>query len=325
MRSPVNIFLTGLSLAQFLLATNYIGLLVVEQVRKMCYQFSWTSPVTFYKLFNVNASVIFHTTAFMHTLALAIFRTSALRWPLSANRFIFSNDWAIVTSITIWTVVPFVCFPVFFSSRVTPVPQGAARTCQLEEMYDLTYADTVLVQCIFWVFGIVLKLLPCVILVILLLALIRSLQSVESRRQEALRKRSVVRGRKGGLKTTHALVAILVLCSLVELPHGILNLCTAINGQSFAVRIYDCLGPLLEMLTLLYSSVNFVLYCIMSNEFLTTFRTLFLSAPKEPIASIPRYTRSMSNIPRNGESMVLLESTRSNKQYPTILVEPRVQ
>lgn len=36
MRTPINIFLTGLSVAQFLLDTNYIGLLLFE-----CFRLLW--------------------------------------------------------------------------------------------------------------------------------------------------------------------------------------------------------------------------------------------------------------------------------------------
>ncbi|KAH7704723.1 Protein EGL-6 a, partial [Aphelenchoides avenae] len=63
----------------------------------------------------------------------------------------------------------------------------------------------------------------------------------------------------------------------VEFPHGILNLCTAIYGETFGVRIYDHVGSFMEMLTLLYSSVSFILYCTTSDDFLRTFRKLFLA------------------------------------------------
>ncbi|KIH69454.1 hypothetical protein ANCDUO_00202 [Ancylostoma duodenale] len=50
----------------------------------------------------------------------------------------------------------------------------------------------------------------------------------------------------------------------------------AIYGEEFGIRIYDHVGSFMEMLTLLYSSLSFALYCSMSNDFLTTFRTLFM-------------------------------------------------
>ncbi len=56
-----------------------------------------------------------------------------------------------------------------------------------------------------------------------------------------------------------------LLCVLVEFPHGLLNLCTGIFGAAFGFLVYDHLGSFMEMLTLLYSSINFVLYCTMLN------------------------------------------------------------
>lgn len=67
----------------------------------------------------------------------------------------------------------------------------------------------------------------------------------------------------------------------VELPHGCLNLLTAMYGESFGIRIYDHLGSFMEMLTLLYSSISFVLYCTMSNDYLRTFRSLFCPCSDE--------------------------------------------
>lgn len=77
-------------------------------------------------------------------------------------------------------------------------------------------------------------------------------------------------------RTTRMLIAVMLLVVIVELPHGILNLITGIYGSEFGVRIYDQLGSFMEMLTLLYSSINFLLYTFMSNQFMHTFRRVFI-------------------------------------------------
>lgn len=193
--------------------------------------------------------------------------------------------------------------------------------CEMEgPLYDLSYQESpLLVSAVFWAFGIVFKLLPSLILSILLIALIRSLKSVERRRKNWKRtqganictnsERKAKRKLTTRPRTTRMLVIILLLCVMVshylmsdrmwllycydylyyfvydyhetyvwfqvELPMGILNLCVAIYGEEFGNRYYDPVGNLMEMLTLLYSSVSFVLYCTMSNEYLSTFRALF--------------------------------------------------
>ncbi|CAD5216903.1 unnamed protein product [Bursaphelenchus okinawaensis] len=318
MRTPINIFLTGLSMAQFLLGTNYLALMVFEYFRSRCYVFSWSYMATSYRLINVNFNVVFHTVAFAHTLAVALFRLLALKWPLRANRFLFCNTWALSSSLGIWIVVPFLCIPVFLTSHVAP---ASNRGCNFNGMYDLTYSeDSFMVSAVFWMFGIVLKLIPSLILAFLLAALIRSLETMEHRRQDTLhRKISVLRRCNNRPKTTHTLLAILILCFVVEFPHGILNLFTAIYGDKFGINIYDQLGSFMEMLTLLYSSISFILYCVTSNDFLRTFRNIFLKKKKRiDESSMKRNSRSVSNNnTRPIESMTLIAP---KGPYPTIVL-----
>ncbi|KAI6235232.1 Thyrotropin-releasing hormone receptor [Aphelenchoides besseyi] len=317
MQTSVNVFLVGLSFAQFLLDTNYLGLLVFEQFRLLCFEFFWGYTANAYKLINVNLNVIFHTVAFTHTLALAIFRSLCLRWPIRANRFISFNDWAISCSIMIWLTVPVLCIPVYFTSTVSLITEPEEEVCKFDVMYDLRYADNpLLVSLVFWSFGVVVKLVPSIIFICLLGSIIRSLQSVENRREQCLRKRATgIHKRNGGpLKTTHTLIIILILCTLVELPHGLLNLLTAVNGEEFGVKIYDKVGSLLEFLTLLYSSINFCLYVVTNGDFRRTFHLLFLAKSDQQIPSIPR-SRSISNLPqltRTAESVGLIDSSRTS-------------
>ncbi|KAI6188394.1 Thyrotropin-releasing hormone receptor [Aphelenchoides besseyi] len=321
MQTSVNVFLVGLSFAQFLLDTNYLGLLVFEQFRLLWYssvifEFFWGYTANAYKLINVNLNVIFHTVAFAHTLALAIFRILCLRWPIRANRFISFNDWAISCSIMIWLIVPVLCIPVYFTSRVSLITEREDEVCKFDVMYDLRYADNpLLVSLVFWSFGVIAKLVPSIIFIFLLGSIIRSLQSVENRREQCLRKRATgIHKRNGGpLKTTHTLIIILVLCTM--LPHGLLNLLTAVNGEEFGVKIYDKVGSLLEFLTLLYSSINFCLYVVTNGDFRRTFHLLFLSKSSQQIPSIPRCSRSVSNLPqltRTAESVGLIGNCRTS-------------
>lgn len=72
------------------------------------------------------------------------------------------------------------------------------------------------------------------------------------------------------------LVIIVLLLVVVELPQGILCFFVGIWGHDFAYRVYNPLGNLFELLTLVYSSINFLLYCTMSSQFSHAFRQLFI-------------------------------------------------
>uniref|UniRef100_A0A9J2NZF3 G-protein coupled receptors family 1 profile domain-containing protein n=1 Tax=Ascaris lumbricoides TaxID=6252 RepID=A0A9J2NZF3_ASCLU len=243
MRTPINVLLAGLSFSQWMLASNYLGLLTVEH-----YRMQWT-------------------------------------------------ELALITTCVIWLIVPIICSPIFFTSQVGEI-QVDYMNCSLRVMYDLNYSqNAALVKFVFWMFGIVVKLIPSTLLSFLLIALIRLLHNVERKRSKWQKKsegceplkNSVIRSKRSFMSTTRK------TRMLVELPHGALNLCTGIYGETFGIRIYDHLGSFMEMLTLLYSSISFVLYCSMSNDFLHTFQSLFCTcfcAPNNGAAAYYPVTRA---------------------------------
>ncbi len=76
------------------------------------------------------------------------------------------------------------------------------------------------------------------------------------------------------LRNSVMLLVIVFLFILVEFPNGIMNVLAGVYGKSFR-DVYLKLGDFFDMLTLLYSSINFVLYCTMSSQFRNTFRQVF--------------------------------------------------
>uniref|UniRef100_A0A914ZFQ6 G-protein coupled receptors family 1 profile domain-containing protein n=1 Tax=Parascaris univalens TaxID=6257 RepID=A0A914ZFQ6_PARUN len=173
MRTPINVLLAGLSFSQWMLASNYLGLLTVEHYRMQCYSLPWTYPLAWYRLVNVNFNVVFHTVAFSHALVIAVFRYGALRWPVQASRYLYRTELALITTCVIWLIVPIICSPIFFTSQVGEI-QVDYMNCSLRVMYDLNYSqNAALVKFVFWMFGIVVKLIPSTLLSFLLIALIR--------------------------------------------------------------------------------------------------------------------------------------------------------
>uniref|UniRef100_A0AC34FLZ4 G-protein coupled receptors family 1 profile domain-containing protein n=1 Tax=Panagrolaimus sp. ES5 TaxID=591445 RepID=A0AC34FLZ4_9BILA len=231
MRTPINVLLTGLSTAQFLLALNYLIFLAIEQLKILCYEFPWSYGVAVYRFFNVNLNIVFHTVAFAHTIVVAIFRYGAIRWPIAANRTLLQNKTAFYASLAVWHVVPIICIPVFLSSKVAKT-EGL---CQMKQMYDLNYSkNAALVAGIFWMFGIVLKLIPSLVLSVFLILLIKSLRRVERRRQigfsapnlknnDVNSQSSLLTANSGRnarmiatQRTTRMLIAIMILCVSVS-------------------------------------------------------------------------------------------------------------
>lgn len=130
------------------------------------------------------------------------------------------------------------------------------------------------------------KLLPCSILTVISIWLIRALYNA-NQHQKNLRNYStcpaaekmVKRQHKADKRTdrtTKMLLAVLLLFLVTELPQGILGLMSGLLGWCFFKRCYDLFGELMDFLALVNGAINFILYCTMSRQFRTTFRQLLL-------------------------------------------------
>ncbi len=354
-RTPTNVLLTGLSLAQLMLVANYIALQSFLMCRDACCSGVWNFSGAWYMYLNVNFNLVFHTVAFTHTVILSIFRFMSIQWPVAARAIIHSQrPWR--WSLLIFLIVPFLCIPVYLTATIGHV--GKNYSGCIDDSYDLQFVnDPILLSAVFWLFGIAFKLIPCSLLAVFSGLLINSIRQANLRKQRLLDPnyridrpsvtngsvalttatssgRAEPRGRASGgtvdeprrrasgvtvvrSRTTRMLIAVACCCFVVEFTHGILNLLTAVYGSDFGEKIYNQLGDLFEMLTLLYSSINFVLYCVMSTDFLRAFARLFCPQIVHR-AVVRRTTRRKNASASNPRTKKLSDLTqfRQMKQKP---------
>lgn len=77
-------------------------------------------------------------------------------------------------------------------------------------------------------------------------------------------------------RTTRMLVAVLILFLVTEIPQGVMALLSGVLGNQFFTRCYSTgMGEILDLLALLNSAINFLLYCSMSRQFRRAARTQF--------------------------------------------------
>ncbi|CAH2073783.1 unnamed protein product, partial [Iphiclides podalirius] len=86
------------------------------------------------------------------------------------------------------------------------------------------------------------------------------------------------------------LVALLGLFLATELPQALFGLLTAIAPQLFQ-QCYYAFGEVMDLMALVGSAVNFVLYCSMSRQFRNTFRRL-----AHKILPLARRTSEFGNV-----------------------------
>ena len=72
------------------------------------------------------------------------------------------------------------------------------------------------------------------------------------------------------------LLAIVMVFLITELPQGFVHILSAIYTNDVYANVYMQLGDLFDLLSLVNSCVNFVIYCAMSSEYRHTFCLVLL-------------------------------------------------
>lgn len=130
----------------------------------------------------------------------------------------------------------------------------------------------------FWSNGLIFKVIPCILLTISIISLLKIIADVGHRKKSLCEfmKKKVPKDH-----TTPMLVAVLSIFLLAELPQGVMLVMTGIfSSQTFRKNIYVPLGDFMDLLSLINSAVNFLIYCAMSRKFRIVFFQLFFACHK---------------------------------------------
>ncbi|XP_034483145.1 sex peptide receptor [Drosophila innubila] len=161
---------------------------------------------------------------------------------------------------------------------------------------ELALNDLPLRNATFLIYSVLIKLIPCFALTVLSVRLIGALLEAKKRRKilachAANDMQPIVNGKvitpsqpksskllekeKQTDRTTRMLLAVLLLFLITEFPQGIMGLLNVLLGDAFLMECYLKLSDLMDILALINSSINFILYCSMSRQFRSTFTLLF--------------------------------------------------
>ena len=279
MCSPTNAILTGLAVADLLVMLEYIPYAVHSYLylrpSRDTFTYGWTVFVLFHALF----AQVFHTISIWLTVTLAIWRYIAVAHP-QKNREWCSFRRSIVAIVSAYLFCPVICVPLYVTTSIKESSQligndGMVVNASLYNVTDLpegvTNGTIFLVSLSknakklnFWMYSVVIKLIPCVALTVLSLRLILALVEAKKRRKK-LSEATMVKseevsaefcsGKKRKKKstrlmdkerqtdrTTKMLLAILLLFLLTEFPQGVLGLLSVILGTKFFENCYVKLG-----------------------------------------------------------------------------------
>lgn len=197
-------------------------------------------------------------------------------------------------TLAIWIcyILPvFLCIPSYYIFEISSIDIEENQqnfTLYHTDLKEEVKSDTTLLKINFWLFAVFIKLLPCIMLTIISIWLIKTLFDAKKRRQ-VLRgydsfpltvdgkevKRKSNKSERRSDRTTKMLVAVLLLFLVTEFPQGIFAFFIGLKGHDLFLQCYQRYGEVMDIFALTNGSINFILYCCMNRMFRTTFGQLF--------------------------------------------------
>lgn len=286
--SPINCLLTVIAVCDavtMLSCFNYLVRLLTFPNCPSKFTYEWIVTV----LLNSNLTVVCHTVSIWLTVSMAVIRACTVK-----------KAWGgAVRASNAVTLTVFISVPVFFTVCLLNTPSALTYTIESRSVHLLCpqllnasaaynstnaaylYTTTIsalakrdgcrILKAAFWINGVLFKMLPCVLLTVFIGVLIFILAEVRRRRK---RLRLASESNKTD-KTTLMLIVLLTVFLMSELPQGLLLIGTGIYDYRFRSRVLNKLGDLMDILSLINSAANFVIYFAMSQKFRQVFcRTL---------------------------------------------------
>ncbi|XP_063905820.1 G-protein coupled receptor dmsr-1-like [Zophobas morio] len=280
--TPINRILTALAVADALVMVEYIPYTYYYYVvlaKKM--DFPYSGAV--YILFHTHFTQVLHTTSVCLNLTLAIWRYLALGYPERIHTL--CSDSRCTLSIVLSYFLPVVlCIPTYVTLTIATREITENQTLFIlyhTDLHDMFKTDNTLLKINFWIYAVLLKLLPCAILTVIISWLIRAFFKAKKRRlklqsyNDIDNKNKTTKTKRRADRTTKMLVAVLLLFLLTEFPQGIFALLIGIKGKDLFLECYQLYGEIMDILALINGAINFILYCSMSRRFRTMFGQLF--------------------------------------------------
>lgn len=296
MQSSTNVLLTGLAISDGLTMVAYFpwSLIMyvihgtevnVDRDTYLCAEFQLG-----YAIF----SVIIHSVSIWLTVTLAVFRYVFIRFPRRGAHWCTIQR-AKLAVVLVVVAVGVVCLPNSVTYKIFEAPSyqfpnlvdsGVNGTVYWVDVKRDTQFNRFFQRFNFWVQAIFIRLLPCALLTLFSILLVKTMRDAEKRRKKLISKVNAKEGERtptsGNSKrqrksnrTTKMLLAVVGLFLLTETPQGIMNVLSVLIDKFFD-RVYSPVGDLIDIITLINSGINFVLYCIMSKQFRDTFVRIFL-------------------------------------------------
>ncbi|XP_049823488.1 G-protein coupled receptor dmsr-1-like [Aethina tumida] len=273
MRWPTNLILTGLAIADLLVMLEYIPFTMHRYLDgdSKKYASHFTYKWALFMIFHAYFSLTFHFISCCLTVILAIWRYIIITNPHNSNHYCGMRRTFTVITLS-YVLCPILSMPIILSLKVLSYNQTTTFSGRIIDRIDLPsyHNDQITHQQIFyidfiserhqqvslWLYGVLIKLVPCILLTHLSHKIISVLIETKRRRRLLLNgslplnnlteARSVLSRKfqkdRQADRTSGMLVAVLLLFLLTEFPQAILGLLSATKGKRFQDECYLRLG-----------------------------------------------------------------------------------
>lgn len=285
MFSTINMMLTAIAVCDTATMFSYLVYLCHFHLSSYeCPLSRFTYGWAVYTVFHADLSVVLRACSLWLSVVMAALRSHILsrhQVLLLHSRYIANArlGYKLIFSTTI--AVFFMSIPVFVNHSVEPVkntyPLFVNRSDCPNVFYEVVYPsfakqnDCLIMKLGFWTNGLLLKLIPCILLVLYLFKLIYFVQRFLELRGVQLGERNE-HGNGAALKPTTFILSLILLMTLIcELPNALTSLFSGVNSFAYGIFVYKALGDIFDLLALINCITSFVLYCTMSRLFRQTF------------------------------------------------------
>ncbi len=302
MISSTNYILTALAIADMLTMVSYLPYAVYFYcITIPDHKYQHPKGWIIYLLFNTDFIITCHTIAMWLTVALAVFRYIVVchhtLGPKLCNLYR-----AKITILAVFVSTVLFCIPNYVMYKPVQLDEGGWWFAENDFISPFMKVFS------FWLFGVVLKIAPCILLTVLSSLLIYAMSQADKKRRrlKSQGKRAESERASEHNRTTAMLVAVVLCFVIAELPQGILAFLSGVDTNIF-MSVYVPLGDVWDIIVLLNSSVNFILY-FMSRQFRKTFKEVFF--PRWPTNVL---TAASSSKTPNGVHYSTISQTQSTK------------